>query len=188
MVQQNQTCYDSSPHTLSKVRDHACSSLSLMRLRLLLLLLLLHFISCKGRLSLGSLLPTSAVPCLLCASLLLGTRLLLATSLFFLLPLLDDFLNTQLVVIPNYFPRTLRQPLFNRASSLSRGCVEGHGIERHPRLHRRSIRPVEALALFYTTVPRALKRGTTRLVRHSAADPQCPFAREEENPFAILQN
>ena len=39
------------------------------------------------------------------------------------------------------------------------------------------MRRVEVLALFYTTVPRALKRGTTRLVHHSAAGPQCPFAR-----------
>ena len=155
---------------------------------LLLLLLLLHFISCEGRLSLGSLLPTSAVPCLLCASLLLDTSLLLGTSLFCLLPLLDDFLNTQLLAIPNSFPRTLRQALFSRASSWSRGCGGGHGTERHPRLRRRSIRLVEALALFHTTVLRALKRGTTRLVCYSTAESQCPFAREEEEPFVILQN
>ena len=156
---------------------------------LLLLLLLHHFISYKGRLLLGSLLPTLAVPCLLCASLLLGTSLLLDTSLFCPLSLLDDFLNTLLLAIPHSFHRILRQPLFSRASSWSRGCVGRHGTERHPRLRRRSIRRVEALALFYTTVPRALKRGTTMSVRHSAAaEPQCPFAREEEEPFAILQN
>ena len=161
-----------------------CNSRSL----LLLLLLLFYFISCEDRLSLGSFLPMSAIPCVLCASLLLGTSLLLGSSLFCPLPLLGDFLNTRLLAIPNYFPRTLRQPLFNRASSLSRGCVGGHGTERHLRLRRRSIRRAQALALFYTTIPRALRRGTYRLVRHPAAEPQYPFAREEEESFAVLQN
>ena len=143
-----------------------------------MLQVLLHSISCKGRLSLSSLLPTSAVSCPKCASLLLGRSLLLGTSLLCPLSLLDDFLNTRLLAISNSFPRTLRQPLFSRASSWSHGCVGGHGIERHSRLRRRSIRRVEVLALFYTTIPRVLKRGTTCLVRHSAAEPQCPFARQ----------
>ena len=156
--------------------------------RKLMLLLLLYFImSCEGRLSLGSMLPTLAVPYLLCASLLLGTILLLGTSLSSPLPLLDDFLNTRLLAIPNYFPRTLRQPLFSRASSRFRGCVEVHGTQRHPRLRRSNIRRVEALALFYNTVSRALKRGATTLVRHFAAKLQCPFARDEK-PLVILQN
>ena len=139
---------------------------SSLRFPIWCLLLLLDFISCEGHLSLGSLLPTSAVPCLLCASLLLGT------SISCPLPLLHDFLNTRLLAIPNFFPRTLRRPLFSRASSWSRGSVGGHGTERHPRLRRRSIRRVEALNLFYTTVPRALKSGTTRLT--NKRPPQIP--------------
>ena len=107
---------------------------------MLLLLLLLHFIRCEGHLSPRSLLPTSAIPCLLCARLLLGMRLLLGTSLFFPLLLLDDFLNTRLLAIINYFPRTLHQPLFSRASSWSRGYVEEYGTGGHPRLRRRSIK------------------------------------------------
>ena len=151
-------------------------------------LLLLHNISCEGHLSLGSLLPMSAVPCLLCASLLLGTILLLGTNLFCPLPLLDDFLNTRLLAIPNSFPRTLRQPLSIRASSWSRACVGGHGTERHPRLRRRSIRRVEARALFYTTVPRRSNAAPLGWSVILLLSPKCPFAREEEGPFAILQN
>ena len=155
---------------------------------LLLLLLQLQLINCEGPVSFGSLLQTSTAPCLLCTSLLPGTSLLLGTSLFCPLPLLGDVLNTRLLAIPNSIPRTLCPPLFSRTSSWSRGCVRGHGTERHQRLRSRGIRQVEALALFYTSVPRALKRGTTRLVRQSAAEPQCLFTREEEEPFAILPN
>ena len=39
------------------------------------------------------------------------------------LPPLDDFLNTRLLAIPNYFPRTIRQPPFSRGLSYLAGVL-----------------------------------------------------------------
>ena len=191
MVQQYQTCYNNSPRALPEVRDHLQlvkpDAATAVATTAAAATAAAQFHKLRGP-PVARLPTTSAVPCLLCASLLLDTNLLLGSSLFYPLTLLDDFLNTRLVAIPNSSPRTLRQPLFSRASPLSRGCVGGHGTEMHLRLRKQSIKRLKALALFYTTVPRALKRGTTRLMRHSAAESQCPFTRGEEESFAILQN
>ena len=76
------------------------------------------------------------------------------------LPPLEDFLNTRLLAIPNYFPRTIRQPPFSRglpylagvlgdvAPRGTQGCAgEGLGGSK---------------PLLSSTVPRALKRSPTR--------------------------